>query len=86
MRPTPLTDAAIAQASDPDGAKEVCDLCEALERQLDEAREVVGRIHREAVQLLRTSTNSMDPQWVRDEIEKTLGHPALMFRGTPNPE
>lgn len=42
MRPTPLTDAAIARAPDPDGAREVCDLCEALERQLGEAREALA--------------------------------------------
>jgi hypothetical protein len=34
---TPETAAAIALASDPDGAREVCDLCERLERERDAA-------------------------------------------------
>jgi len=36
--PTPRTKAAIELASDPNGAKEVCDLCEELESELAEAR------------------------------------------------
>lgn len=37
MSDTPETDAAIELASDPDGAREVCDLCERLERERNEA-------------------------------------------------
>jgi hypothetical protein len=39
--PTPETDAAIALANDPDGAPEVCDLCESLERRLAACREAL---------------------------------------------
>lgn len=37
--PTPRTDAALELASDPDGAREVCALCEQLERELAEYKD-----------------------------------------------
>lgn len=45
MSDTPQTDAAIKLASDPDGAREVCDLCERLERELSEARAEAEKWH-----------------------------------------
>jgi aspartate/methionine/tyrosine aminotransferase len=41
---TPETDAAIALANDPDGAPEVCDLCEKLERQRNAAWKTLKEI------------------------------------------
>ena len=38
--PTPETDAAIALASDANGAKELCETCARLERQRDKASEL----------------------------------------------
>ena len=53
---TPETDAAIAEASDPDGALEVCDLCERLERERDEARAKIKR-QSERIFYLESATN-----------------------------
>jgi len=70
--PTPETDAAIALANDPDGAPEVCDLCESLERRLAACRNVLSAInnsqimdvavHREITNTLILTAPSANPK------------------------